>query len=335
MRPATGTEKAALVLLALGSEYGGPIWKEFDDTDVVALGAAIARIGAVEHVHAGAALTLFADQLAAKAGFMGTSTAAESLIAKVLPEERANLALEQLRRPAGPDLWEQLAILDDETIIRYLSSEHPQTTATVMAQLPASRAASLLAQLPQDTAVAALKRFSRLGTIDRSALAALERTLTETLMNKKQAPEFSQADLRMASMFDSIEQPKAQALLSLWAEDEAETAERIRSLMFTFDDFLQVSTVAMQMLMRNIDRDALSLALKGATDALKQKFLDQLSARAARMLENQIESRGAVRRKDVLSAQMKIVQYARELETAGELKLRAPSSNEDTEELVE
>jgi flagellar motor switch protein FliG len=335
MRPATGTEKAALVLLALGGDFGGPIWKELDDHEIAALGAAIARIGTVEQVHAGAALSLFANELAAKAGFIGTSTAAEALITKVLPEERATLVLDQLRRPSGPDLWERLASLDDETILRYLSGEHPQTTATVLSQLPTARAASLLAQLPQDIAVSALKRFSRLGNIDRTALAALERTLSDTLVARQTPPEQSESAIRMAAMFDSIEQPKAEALLQLWSEDEAETAERVRSLMFTFDDFRQTSPAAMQVLMRNIDRDALSMALKGAPDDLKQLFFDQLSARAARMLEDQIASRGAVRRRDVLAAQTKIVQYARQLEASGELKLRAPSNAEDAEEMVE
>jgi len=272
--------------------------------------------------------------LGAMAGFIGTPSAAEQLITKVLPEERATAVVERLRRPAGPGPWEKLANLDDAVIAEYLGNEHPQTTALILSKLPPNRSATIVAALPRETAIAALSRLARLDDADRHAITSLEQVIAQNLIAPNSGPEKTDPTLRIASIFDAIDQRKADALLDLWTENEADTAKRVRTLMFTFEDFLQTSPMALQVLLRGVERDLLAVALKGASDGLKARFMDQMSARAARMLEDQMSARGPMRRKDVLAAQAKIVAMGRELEAAGELTLRPPAEGE-AEEMVE
>lgn len=334
MRPATGTERAALVLLALGEAHGGPIWNEFDDADIARLGEAIARLGSVEAQHAGAALALFSSELAGKAGLVGTPGAAEALITRLLPEERARDALDRIRRPAGPDIWEQLSALKDAVIAEYLGREHPQTVALVLSRLPAPRAASVLSELDGELAIAALTRLAKLDTADPRALASLEQALAEHLIEPNSGPEKADPAVRIATIFDAVDQRIATALLERWTDADADVAGRVRTLMFTFEDFVDAPPAALQVLLRGLDRDTLALALKGASEPVRTRFLDQMSARAARMMEGQISSSGPVRRKQVTAAQARIVAAARDLEAAGELSLR-PTSAAAEEDMVE
>lgn len=333
MRPANGTERAALVLLALGEGHGGPIWNELDDAEIARLGETIARLGTVEAGHASAALTVFASELASKAGFVGTPSAAELLIAKVLPEARARDVVDRLKRPTGPDIWEQLATLGDKVIADYLGREHPQTTALVLSRLPAARAASVLSELDGDLAIAALTRLAKLDHADHRALASLEQTLAEQLIGPNSGPEKNDPAVRIATIFDAVDQRIATTLFERWNDVDAEVATRVRTLMFTFEDFAETPPAALQSLMRGLDRDVLALALKGASETVRTRFLDQMSARAARMMEDQIVSSGPVRRKQVSAAQARIVAAARDLEVSGELTLRPPKAA-DEEDMV-
>lgn len=333
-RPATGAERAALVLLALGETHGAAIWSEFDDDEIAALGQAMARLGPVEQQHVAAALTLFSSELSSASGFIGSAAGAEALIARVLPEPRAAAVVGRLRRPSGPGLWEQLARLDDAVIAAYLSREHAQTVALVLSKLPSERAAAILAALGPDAAIPALSRLARLDDADGLALGALEQTLAEGLIAPHSGPGKSDPALRIASIFDAVDQREAARLIGLWGASEAEVAGRVRELMFTFEDFLLTPPAALQILLRELDRDVLALALKGASEEVRAHFLDQMSARAARMMEDQIATRGPVRRKEIAGAQGRIVAAARELEKAGELSLRPPKAA-DAEDMVE
>lgn len=333
-RAANGVERAALVLLALGDTHGASVWSHFSDEEAVQLAAAIGRLGPVETIHAEAALRVFADALKKSPGISGTAEKAEALLAKVLPEERVAPVLDRLRRPGGPGLWEELATLDDRTIAGYLDNEHPQTTAIVLMKMNARRAATILCALDRNTAIAALSRMARMRETDTEALAALESALSENLVLPNQASKQPEPALRIAPIFDAVDQRTGAALLQAWSASDADAATEVRGLMFTFDDFLGTPAAALQTLLRGLDRDVLALALKTASDELRARFYEQMSARAARMLENQIATSGPVRRKDVAEAQLKVVAMARDLERAGEIELRVKSAAEDAEDMI-
>ncbi|HRK24424.1 MAG TPA: FliG C-terminal domain-containing protein [Beijerinckiaceae bacterium] len=333
MRPANGAERAALVLLALGETHGAPIWAELDDEEAALLSRTIARLGPVDRAFAEAALDLFRTELDSSAGLTGTPRRAEELVSKVLPEPRAAPLLEQLRRPNGLDLWEKLATLSDQVVADYLSLEHPQTVSVILWRMNPNQSARVLARLPDDLAVDCLDRMTRIDAIEPAVVSAIEATLTANLVEPHSGDAPPEPTTRIADIFNVIDKRRAEQLLSGWRGADAATADRVREQMFTFEDFRKLGPATMQTLMKGLDKDLLALALKASPPETRSFFMDQLSARAARMLDDQISSLGAVRLREAQAAQFKVIAFARELEAAGELSLRIAESA--SEEMVE
>lgn len=332
MRPATGIERAALVLLALGETHGAPIWAELDEQEIALLTETMARLGSVDPSYVQAALHLFHQEITGEQALLGSPATAEMLLGKVLPQDKASHFVDRLRRPSGPGVWERLAGLKVRVLADYLTGEHPQTTALILSHLPADHAARVLAELPQDFGLDCLDRMMTIEEVDRRVLDAIEETLTLTLIAPNSGPARTEPAERIAGIFNLIDKATGAALMERWRTANEAEADRVRGLMFTFEDFAKLTPVAIQTLLKSLDRDLLALALKAADQDLRSVFYEQMSARAGRMLENQIDALGSVRLKEAQSAQSRVIAYARTLEEKGELSLRGPS--EDSEEMV-
>ncbi|MCA0422823.1 MAG: flagellar motor switch protein FliG [Proteobacteria bacterium] len=333
LRPATGAERAALVLLALGETHGAPIWAELNDTEIAEITRAMARLGSVDKTLVDAALNLFDTEIAALSGFAGSPTSTERIIEKVLPELRAKPHLARLRKPQGLDVWEKLAGLKETVLSDYLAGEHPQTAAIVLKRMPPQQAARILEALPRDFALDCLNRMLSLETVKPAFLEAIEETLGGVINAASNAGEQGDATGEVADILNLVDKRAMEELLGRWAADDEGTAGKIRAKMFTFEDFARLSPAAIQSLLRGVDRDLLGLALKAAPQPLRQFFFDQMSMRAARMLEDQMAGRGPVRLADAQRAQARMIAIARDLEAAGELSLAI--AGEETEEMVE
>ena len=334
MKPATGADRAALVLLALGETHGAPVWNEFSDEEIAVLTRAMARLGSVDQTYVNAAIDLFHGELATLSGLAGTPAATENIVAKVLPEPRALPHLERLRKPQGQDVWEKLNGLGDQVLADYLGGEHPQTAAVILARLTPAHSARVLAKLAPDFALDCLDRMARADGVDEAVLAAVEAALGTHLITPNTGPAAPDPTARIADIFNALDKRASDELLDRWQNAEPETAEKVRGMMFTFDDFIKLPAAVVQVLLRGLDKELLSLALKGAPQEIRTFFLDQMSMRAARMLEDQMTGRGPIPRRMALEAQAKIVGIARDLEKAGELSLQLPGTG-DTEEMVE
>lgn len=333
MRPANGAERAALVLLALGETHGAPIWKELNDDEIAAITRAMAKLGPVDQTFVEAALDLFEGELATASGITGSPRAAEALVSTLLPQERAAPLLERLRAPETLAVWDRLAALSEQVLADYLAGEHPQTVAVILSKLGPQQSATVLARLDPPFALDCLERMNAIDSIDPAVLAAIEDTLETHLVLPNTGPKKADPAEKIADIFNVIDKRAAETLLDRWRTNDAETAEKVRGMMFVFDDFIKLSPAVIQTLMRDLDKDLLALALKGAREEVRRFFLDQMSMRAARMLEDQMMSRGRVRLRDVEAAQARVVAIARRLEATGELSLKIGA--EDSEEMVE
>ena len=332
-KPASGIDRAALVLLALGETHGAPIWKELTDDEAAALTRAMARLGSVERTFVDAALDLFQGQLSSASGLAGTVRTTEALVTTVLPQERAAPILERLRAPETIAVWDRLAGLTDQVLADYLAGEHAQTVAVILSRLASQQSAAVLTRLDPDFALDCLERMTAIDSVDPAVLSAIEATLDTHLIQPNTGPAKADPSERIADIFNVIDKRAAETLLERWRGNDAETAEKVRALMFTFDDFIRLSPAVIQTLMRDLDKDLLALALKGASEELRRFFLDQMSMRAARMLEDQMMTSCRVRLRDVQAAQAKVVAIARQMEARGELSLRIAA--DDAEEMVE
>lgn len=212
----------------------------------------------------------------------------------------------------------------------YLENEHAQTAALILSRLASEQAARLLARLPGDRATDVILRLLRLDVVQDEILADVERTLQEELSGSLAGGPGRDAHATMATIFNQLDRTTESRLLQSLESVDKEAADRIRALMFTFEDLSRIDAAGIQMLIRSAGNDRLPRALKGAGEPLRALFLANMSERSAKMLREEMEGMGPVRLKDVEEAQQFMVNMAKELAASGQITL---TQGED-EELV-
>jgi flagellar motor switch protein FliG len=229
--------------------------------------------------------------------------------------------MEEIRGPSGRTIWEKLGNVNEAVLANYLKNEYPQTVAVVLSKLQAEHAARVLAQLPHVFGMDVVMRMLRMETPQAEALEQVERTLRVEFMSNIARSARRDAHERMAEIFNNLDRAAESRMLADLELAASESAARIRTLMFTFDDLRRLDEQGVQVLLRVVEKDRLALALKGANEGLREMFLKSMSERAGRMLKDDMEALGPVRRRDVEAAQAAIVAQAKELAQQGEIRL--------------
>jgi flagellar motor switch protein FliG len=229
--------------------------------------------------------------------------------------------MEEIRGPAGRTMWDKLGNVNEAVLANYLKNEYPQTVAVVLSKVRADHAARVLTLLPDSFAMEVVMRMLRMESIQRDVLDGVERTLRAEFMSNLARSTRRDAHEMMADIFNNLDRQAETRFLAALEERNREAAERIKGLMFTFDDLGRLSSPSLQVLLRGVDKEKLPLALKGASEKLREMFLKSLSERAGKMLLEDIEALGPVKLRDVDEAQAAIVLAAKELAQSGELEL--------------
>ncbi len=326
-----GPQKAAIVVLALGEERSASLLAGLALEEVKELSRAISALERVEAAVVERVLGEFEAELTAPFGVEGGVSAAEKLLARTLDQERARAIVEAIRGPTGRDVWEKLGNLDEQTLARYLETEHPQTTAFLLSRLAPTRAARVLARLSEPRAIDAIGRMLRLEPVPRDTVRALERTLSEQLEAELARTDRPDPYQTVAEIFNHFDRATETRLMGQLEQREKEAAERVKSLMFTFEDLARLDKAGIQLLIRNAGNARLSVALKGASEQLKELFFANMSERAAKILREEMQAMGPVRLREVEAAQQFLVAMAKELIATGEIFLAGGKD----EELVE
>ncbi|HET9018399.1 MAG TPA: flagellar motor switch protein FliG, partial [Acetobacteraceae bacterium] len=236
--------------------------------------------------------------------------------------------MEEIRGPAGRTMWDKLGNVHESVLANYLKNEYPQTVAVVLTKVRPSHAGRVLALLPEGFAMEVVMRMLRMENVQRDVLDGVERTLrTEFMSNLARSTRRDSHEV-MAEIFNSLDRQAEQRFLAALEERNREAAERIKALMFTFDDLQRLTPPAIQALLRNVEKEKLPLALKGASEKLRDLFFGNLSERAAKMLREEIESLGPVKLRDVDEAQAAIVSTAKDMATQGEIEISAAGDDE-------
>jgi flagellar motor switch protein FliG len=209
-----------------------------------------------------------------------------------------------------------------------LKNEYPQTVAVVLSKVKPDHAARVLTLLPDSFAMEVVMRMLRMESIQREVLDGVERTLRAEFMSNLARSSKRDAHEMMAEIFNNLDRASEARFVAALEERSREAAERIKSLMFTFDDLQRLSGTAMQVLLRSVDKEKLPLALKGASEKLRDMFFKNLSERAGKMLRDDIAALGAVKLRDVDDAQAAIVLTAKELAARGEIEISAGKDEE-------
>ena len=330
-RTLTGPERAAVLMLALGDQYGGKIWELLDDDELRELSIVMSTLGTIESSLVEGLLLEFVSRLSASGSLMGNYEATERLLYQFLPSDRVGGIMDEIRGPAGRNMWEKLSNVQEDVLANYLKNEYPQTIAVVLSKLRPEHSARVLAILPEDIALDVVNRMLRMEAIQKEVIDRVEQTLRTEFMSNISKSRRRDAHEVMAEIFNNFDRQTETRFLTSLEEDNRDSAERIKALMFTFDDLIKLDAGSAQTLMRHIDKDKLAIALKGANEAVRQFFFSNMSSRAAKMLADDMSVLGAVRLRDVDEAQVLLVNLAKDLAAKGELVI---SKQRGDEELV-
>lgn len=330
MASLTGPRKAAILMLAMGEQRAAQLFSYMDDYEIRDVSREMAQLGHVSAEEMETTMTDFADAVGGGGGsVVGGWGTTERYLKSFLKEDRVKDLMEEMRGPAGRTMWEKLANVHEETLAGYLLNEYPQTVAVIISRIKSTHAAKVLAVLPQELALEVMERVLVMDNVPREVLAAVEDSLKSEFMRNLAQKNTRDSHELMAEIFNNFDRSNEQRFMGLLEQKHPSDAERIRALMFTFDDIMKTDDKGFQTIMRDADKDALTLALKGAKPELKDKFLKNMSERAAKILKEDMEAMGPVKVKDVDEAQLKIVAIAKKLADKGEIVIMSGAEGQD------
>lgn len=324
----TGPERAAVLMLALGENYGAKIFGMLDDDELREISVVMSTLGTIEANAVEQLLLEFVSRMSASGAVLGNYEAAERLLQQFLPPERVSSIMGEIRGPAGRNMWEKLANVPEEVLANYLKNEYPQTVAVVLSKLGAEHAARVLAILPEDLSLDCVNRMLKMESVQKDVIEHVEQTLRTEFMSSLSHTRRRDAHEVMAEVFNNFDRQTEIRFMTALEQDNHDAAERIKALMFTFEDLVRLDGVSAQTLMRNIDRDKLAVALKGAPEPVRQFFFSNMSTRAGKMLIKEMEEMGPVRLRDVEDARTMLVNAAKSLAAKGEIQI-AKSGGDD------
>ncbi len=330
-RTLTGTEKAAILLLSLGEEYTAKIFEQLDEEEILNLSHNMSNLGKVSSGVIERLFIEFAENITSTSSLVGTLDSTERLLAKVLGKDKVDNIMEEIRGPAGRTMWEKLSNVNEEILASYLQKEYPQTVAVVLSKITPEHAAKVLATLPEGFAMEVVMRMLRMEAVQKEVLDDVEKTLrTEFMPNLSRSSRRDSHEI-MAEIFNSLDRNVEGKFMTSLEERNPDSAEKIRSLMFTFEDLGKLDPGAIQTVIRSADKEKLPLALKGASDAMKDLFFSNMSERAGKIMKEDMSAMGPVRLKEVEEAQQSLVNTAKDLADRGEITI---VTAKDEDELI-
>jgi len=323
----TGPEKAAVVLLALGEDHAG-VWRQLDEEEIKIISQAMAGLGQVTSTVVEDLLVEFVSGMGSGA-ITGSVELTQKLLASIMPEDKVDSLMEEIRGPAGRTMWDKLGNVNEGVLANYLKNEYPQTVAVVLSKIKSEHAARVLTALPEDFALECVTRMLRMEPVQREILDKIEQTLRTEFMSNLARTSKRDSHEMMADIFNAFDRQTETRFITALEERNRESAERIRALMFVFEDLSKLDPGGVQTLLRTVEKDQLALALKGASDALREMFFTNMSERAAKIMREDMESMGPVRLREVEQAQMAMVQVAKDLANKGEIVLVGAGGDDD------
>jgi flagellar motor switch protein FliG len=331
IRSLSGAERTAILMLSLGEEHSAKLWQMLDEDEIKEISQIMSNLGTVSSNLVEKLLVEFVSQMSGTGSLMGSYESTERIISRIMPQEKVSQIMEEIRGPAGRTMWDKLANVNETVLANYLKNEYPQTVSVVLSKIKPEHAARVLAALPEEFALEVVQRMLRMESVQKDILDKVERTLRVEFMSNLARTAKRDAHEHMAEIFNNFDRQTESRFVTALEERNRDSAERIKALMFTFEDLGKLDPGSIQTLLRHVEKDKLALALKGATDSLRDVFFSNMSERAGKILREDMEAMGPVRLKDVDEAQMRMVNVAKDLANKGEIMI---ANKQGEDELV-
>lgn len=329
-RTLTGPEKAAILMLSMGEEQTAKIFQQMDDEEILELSQTMANLGKVSPNVVERLFVDFAEQMTSTNALIGTHDSTERLLLNAgLSGDRIENIMEEIRGPAGRTMWEKLGNVNEEVLAAFLQKEYPQTVAVVLSKLSTDHAARVLSMLPENFALEVIHRLLRMEAVQKEILDEVEKTLRTEFMTNLAKTQRRDSHELIADIFNNMERSVEGRFMDELEKSAPESAEKIRSLMFTFEDLAKVDPAGIQTLIRAVDKEKLPPALKGATETIRDLFFSNMSERAAKIMKEDMAAMGPIRLKDVEESQQYIVNVAKDLEARGEIVIMTGGDDDE------
>jgi flagellar motor switch protein FliG len=330
-RSLNGLQKAALLVMSVGEDTAAKIFQLMHDDEIREISQTMANLGTVNATVIERLFVEFADQISSTGTLTGTYESTERLLSKVLDRGKVDQIMEEIRGPAGRTMWDKLGNVHESVLANFLKNEYPQTVAVVLSKVKPDHGARVLSMLPEAFAMEVIMRMLRMESVQKDILDDVERVLRNEFMSNLARTSRRDAHEMIAEIFNNLDRASESRFLTALEERNRDSAEKVRSLMFTFEDLGKLDPGGVQTLLRNIEKDKLPLALKGASETLRDLFLSNMSERASKMLKEDMAAMGPVRLRDVEEAQLAMVTVAKDLAGKGEIML---SDKKGEDELI-
>jgi flagellar motor switch protein FliG len=327
----SGAEKAAILLLSLGEGRAGDILSRLDDQEVQLLGQKISKLEFIPVKQIANVLDEFTTMMESpEAIVVRGDQFFKNTISRSMDLKRQEDLLDKLYLETSPEFFQKIKKLDPRTVASFLRNEHPQTVALVLAHLERPQAGQVLAQFPENLQIEVVRRVASLDQVSPAIIEEIDAALREEIaLVEEVGGRLVGGPQSVAEILNQMERTQEGTILKrLEEEEQEELAEEIRRFLFTFEDLLGVEDRGMMALLKEVNTQELALALKVASDELKSKFFQNMSSRAAEMLQEELEIMAPARLRDVEGAQQKIIQVAKRLEAEGQLVLTGKGNDD-------
>ncbi|MDP9169687.1 MAG: flagellar motor switch protein FliG [Acidobacteriota bacterium] len=322
----SGVRKAAILLILLGDKTSADIVKQLSDEEVQLVAREVARLDSITSEQAEALLEEFYQtNMAHDFVVRGGMDYAKKMLVSAFGQDVSRNLIDRVAKAIGGDSanLDMLQKADPQQLAKFIHHEHPQTIALVLSHLGPTQAAALLVSLPSELRADVALRMANLDQISPEIVNTIASVLGQKLKSLGEISRESYGGVRAVSeMFNRLDSGTSKSILETIEAQNPNLVESIRQLMFVFEDLLLTDVNQIREILAKVDRKALTLALKGTSDHLKNHFFETMSARAIDMLKEDIEALGPVRIKDVEGAQQQIIAVVRELEAQGVITLK-------------
>jgi flagellar motor switch protein FliG len=319
----TGAEKAAILLLYVGTEATSKVFQHLEDMDIKRISQSMANLGHVTLPVIQEVVSEFHQITSPEAGFFSKGDEfVRKILEKALGPQKAEMLLQEMNSSNMGDIEDILANMDAKTIANFLSQEHPQTIAVIVAKLRPKQTSEIVGHLPLDLQAEVIIRIADVDQVSPEVLNDIDDVIRRELTAMGGIQRFKVGGVeKVVEMFNHLERSKEKHILDKLDVMNPPLAEVIRKHLFTFEDIFKLDDRSIQAVMREISNDTLTLAMKASPDEIKDKVFRNISSRAAEMIKEDIEVMGPVRLSDVEKAQTEIIKIVRKMEEDGKIVL--------------
>ena len=317
----TGIQKVAIVMLSLSENNAGLLFEQMSSEEINIVTHAMSNLGAASPALVHLVLEEFRKTLGSQTVVVGNVNNTKNILKKTFDDDKASKIIEDILGPQGKNTWEKLGNVNEEWLTMYIQNEHPQTAALIISRLLPHCAARVLSNINEEFATEVIIRMLKISSVKREVLDRVETILRSELITTIDKPHHKNSLETIADIFHSLDKENENKYMSILEKHAKEAAKKIKDLMFTFDDILNLTPQSVQKVVQIVDKSKLLMALKGASEDIRHFFFSNISQRAVKMFVEEMEDMGMVKVRNVLAAQSEIINTIKSMAAKGEVEI--------------